>query len=222
MPKPTLIYFATRGRAEVIRLLLAETGVDYHEHRVGHGTPPIDDRPTDFAALQATGDLPFGAVPVWEEPSGFRLAQSAAIANHIARAHRLRGETALEEARCDELLGAFEDVRVELRKINSVAPEQRAALREELAKVTLPRWFGHFERLLLKNGRGAGYFVGASLTVADLAIWYLFELIRDNHLGAGLEQHPALLAFSERIANRPRIAAYLKSPNRAAFVPLPK
>ena len=111
MSKPTLIYFTTRGRAEVIRLLLAETGVDFQEHPIGKGTPPLNGRPTDFAALRATGDLPFDAVPVWEEPSGFRLAQSAAIANHIARAHGLRGETALEEAQCDQLLGAFEDAR---------------------------------------------------------------------------------------------------------------
>jgi glutathione S-transferase len=59
------------------------------------------------------------------------------------------------------------------------------------------------------------------ITVADLALWYLLELIRDNGLGASLEHHPALVAFADRIARRPRIAAYLASPRRPPFAPLP-
>jgi len=93
MSKPTLLYFPARGRAEIIRLLLAEAGVDYQEHPVGKGTPPQGGRPTDLAALLADGTLPFGAVPVWEEPGGFRLAQSHAIAAHLARTHGLAGKS---------------------------------------------------------------------------------------------------------------------------------
>jgi len=219
--RPTLVYFGSRGRAEVIRLVLAEAGVDWQEHHVGRGTPPSAGRPTDLGELAASGDLPFAAVPVWEEPGGFRLAQSAAIANHIARAHGLRGRDALEEARCDELLGAVEDVRAELRKIAAAAPERRAAVREELAKVVLPRWLGFLERFLVRNGGGKGWAVGRDLTVADLALWYVLELVRDNGLGASLPDHPALGAFADRVASRPRIAAYLASPRRPRFVPLP-
>ena len=221
MSKPTLIYFAARGRAELIRLVLAEAGVDYQEHVVGKGTPPVDGRPTDFAALKATGALPFDALPVWEEPSGLRLAQSAAIANYIARSRGLRGRNPVEEARCDELLGAVDDVRLELRKLVTVAAEQRPALRAELASSTLPRWLGYLDRLLAKNGGGAGHAVGSSVTVADLALWYLLEMIRDNGLGSALERYPALVAFAERIGKRPRIAAYLKDAGRPPFVPLP-
>jgi glutathione S-transferase len=216
-----LIYFAARGRAELIRLVLAEVGVDYQEHVVGRGTPPVDGRPTDFAALKATGTLPFDALPVWEEPSGLRLAQSAAIANHIARIHGLRGKIAIEEALCDQLLGAVDDVRIELRKLATVAAEQRPALRAELASATLPRWLGYLDRLLRASGGGTGYFVGASVTLADLALWYLFEMIKDNGFGSALERFPALVAFAERIGSRPGIADYLKSARRPPFVPLP-
>jgi glutathione S-transferase len=221
MSKPTLIYFAARGRAELIRLVLAEAGVEYQEHAVGHGTPPVGGRPTDFAALKATGALPFNAVPVWEEPSGLRLAQSGAIANHIARTHGLRGKNAIEEAQVDQLLGAVDDVRLELRKLVTVAAEQRPALREELASSTLPRWLGYLHRLLQSNGGGTGYVVGTSVTVADLALWYLLEMIRDNGFGAALARYPALVAFAERIGSRPGIAEYLKSPRRPPFTPLP-
>jgi glutathione S-transferase len=222
MDKPTLIYFAARGRGEIIRLVLAEAGQDWQEHVVGRGTPPVNGRPTDFPALQATGQLPFNALPVWEEPGGLRLAQSAAIANHLARAHGLRGKTALEEAKVDEALGAADDVRGELRKVFTAAPEQRAAVRAELAEKALPRWFGFLERLLQANRGGAGYLVGESVTVADLALWYAVELAVDNGLGAGLDACPLLKAWYGRVAARPRIAEYLRSARRPAFAPMPK
>jgi glutathione S-transferase len=221
MPTPTLIYFPSRGRAEVIRLLLAEAGVDYAEHPIGKGTPPANGRPTDFAALKATGDLPFEAVPVWEEPGGFRLAQSLAIANHLARTHGLGGRTPVEAARCDEWLGAVDDVRLELRKLVSTPAEGRAALRAELRTATLPRWFGFLDRHLGANQGGAGFAVGTGLTIADLALWYLLELARDNGFGEAIDRYPALVAFARRIAARPRIAAWLASPRRHPFAPLP-
>jgi glutathione S-transferase len=221
MSKPTLIYFAARGRAELIRLVLAEAAVDYQEHPVGRGTQPVNGRPTDFQALKATPLLPFGAVPVWEEPDGFVLAQSAAIASHVARRHHLHGKTEREAAQCEQLLGAYDDVRAELRKVASVAPEGRAALREELTSVFLPRWFGYFDRLLRQNPAGSGLVVGASLTIADLALWYLIELCQDNGFGAAAARFPALGVFANLVAQRPRIAEYVKSPRRHPFVPLP-
>jgi glutathione S-transferase len=222
MPKPTLIYFPSRGRAEIIRLLLAEVGVEYDEHPVGKGTPPAKGRPTDVAELKQAGVLPFGAVPVWEEPGGLRLAQSAAIANHLARRHGLRGGSPAEEARCDELLGAVEDVRGELRKLYGASADQRAAVRAELLGTTLPRWLGDLERHVRPSLDASGFAVGSSLTVADLALWYLLEMIRDNGFGPALDRCPALVAFAARLAARPRLAAYLASPARPAFMPLPK
>jgi glutathione S-transferase len=222
MAKPTLIYFAARGRAEVIRLALAEAGVEFDEHHVGRGTPPANGRPTDMAALKAEGVLPFGAVPVWEEPGGLRLAQSVAILNHLGRRHGLRGASAPEEARCDELLGAVDDVRGELRKISVAAPGERADVRRALEERVLPRWLGDLERLVKPRLDATGLAVGASLTVADLALWYLLEIVKDNGLGAALEGCPGLAAFFARVAARPRIAAYLASPRRPAFTPLPR
>jgi glutathione S-transferase len=222
MTKPTLYYLAARGRAELIRLILAEAGVDYTEHPVGHGTPPAGGRPTDFKELKASGFLPFGAVPVWEEPDGFVLAQSAAIAAYLGREHGLYGKTARHAALCDQMLGAFDDVRAELRKLYLAPPEGRAAVREQLASEALPRWFGHLDRLLASNGGGAGFLVGEAITVADLALWYLLELARDNDFGGAVERYPALTAFATRIAARPRLAAYLASPRRPPFVPMPR
>ncbi len=222
MALPTLIYFAARGRAELTRLVLAEAGVEYQEHPVGHGTPPKDGRPTDFPALKATGDLPFEAVPVWEEPDGFRLAQSLAIVNYLARAHGLAGRTPKEQALVEQALGGFDDFRAEIRKVAVATLEQRPALREALATQVAPRWLGYYDRLLRANKDGTGFLVGDALTSADLALWYLCEVCIDNGFGAAVDKYPTLKAHFERIGKRPRIAAYLASPKRHAFLPLPK
>ena len=221
MSKPTLIYFPARGRAEVIRLVLAEAGIDHDEHPVGHNTQPSNGRPTDFAALKASGALAFDAVPTWEEPGGFRLAQSTAIANHLARTHGLQGKTPLEAAQCDQLLGAVDDVRVELRKLVTGAADGRAALRAELTTATLPRWLGYFDRLLKANRDGTGFVVGDSVSLADLALWYLLEMLGDNGFAPVVAQHPTLVSFAARIGQRPRIASYLNSARRHPLVRLP-
>jgi glutathione S-transferase len=222
MSKPTLVYFAARGRAELIRLVLAEAGVDYHEHPVGRGTPPSDGRPTDLETLQASGELPFGAVPLWEEPDGFRLAQSQAIAEYLAATHGLRGSSAREAAQCDQMLEAVNDVRAELRKILSAAPDARPAVRESLLSSTLPRWFGWLDRLLRTNRGGEGFVVADAMSIADVALYYIVELARDNGFGKAFEPYAALTSFADRMARRPRLAAYVASPKRHPFVPFPR
>jgi glutathione S-transferase len=222
MTKPTLIYFNGRGRAELIRLVLAEAGADWQEHHVGRGTPPANGRPTDIGQLRESGVLPFGAVPVWEEPDGLRLAQSSAIANHLARRHGLAAVDPLEAARCDEVMGCVDDIRGELRKVQTASPEQRAAVRGELERVVLPRWLGDLERHLKPRLETTGFAAGGAIRLADLALWYLLEMVRDNGLGAPLETCPALSQFAGRVAARPGIARYVASPRRPAFAPLPR
>jgi glutathione S-transferase len=221
MNKPTLIYFSSRGRAEVIRLVLAEAAVAYHEHPIGKGTKPADGRPTDFQELKASGALPFEAAPVWEDADGFRLAQSAAIASYLARSHGLYPKNGRDAALCDQALGAYDDVRGELRKVFTAAPADRAAVREELATKALPRWMGYLDRILEANHGGTAFIAGDAVSVADLAIWYLLELISDNGFGAAIAKYPALVAFADRIGRRPRIAEYRASPGRHPFAPLP-
>jgi glutathione S-transferase len=68
---------------------------------------------------------------------------------------------------------------------------------------------------------GRKYVAGGELSIADLALWYLLEYIRDNGFGAALANAKSLNEFEQRIAKSPRIAEYLKSPRRAPFTPLP-
>jgi glutathione S-transferase len=220
MKLPTLTYFSSRGRAELLRLVCAEAGVTYEEKLLGvyH---PVDKTPA-FNALKATDVLPFDAVPVWEEADGFRLAQSDAIVRHVAREHGLYGHGSREAARCDMIFASVDEVRTALRAIVTAAPDKRAAVRDELVQTILPRWLAHFEKLLVLNGDGRGFIVGAGSTFADVALFVMFENITDNGLGAAYALCPALTAHAERMAARPGIARYLASPHRFPVQLLPR
>jgi len=219
MMLPILTYFSQRGRAELIRLVCADADIAHEEKGLGlyH---PVDKTPA-FDALKATGSLPFDAVPLWEEADGFRLAQSNAIVRHLARTHDRYGHGAREAARCDMILESVEETRLELRKIVITEVAKRAELRGELAGVTIPRWLARFERLLVAGGAGAGFIVGEGASFADLALFLLYENLRDNGFAATYASCPHLAAHAERMAARPDLARYLASPARFPIQLLP-
>ncbi len=219
MTLPTLSYFSSRGRAELIRLLCADAEIAYEEKLLG-AYHPVDKTPA-FLALKATGALPFNAVPLWEEADGFRVAQSNAIVRHLARTRGRSGRDDREAARCDMILEAVDEARLEVRKIVTTEQAARAALRSELAERTLPRWLGRFERLLAANDGGAGFIVGAASSYADVALFLLCENLRDNGLGAAYASCPRLAGHAERMAARPALARYLASPSRFPVQLLP-
>lgn len=202
MRLPCLTYFSSRGRAEVIRLLLADAGVEHEEIAVGPWSP--NNLPTAFVELRATGKLAYGALPLWDEPDGFQLVQSDAILRHLARTHDRYGASAREAARCDELIAGIEDARAVLRKAS-----------------VLPRWLGHLEQRLASNDGGRGFVVGAAPSVADVVLWHLLEVVHDNGLTAALGDCPLLTSFYARFGERPGIAAYRASARRYPPQPFP-
>ncbi|MEO5729800.1 MAG: glutathione S-transferase family protein, partial [Byssovorax sp.] len=192
MTLPTLTYFSSRGRAELIRLVCAEAGLAYEEKSLGVYHPV--DRTPAFNELKATGTLPFDAAPIWDEADGFRLAQSDAIVRHIARQHGLYGRDAREAARCDMIFAGVDEARMASRAIVTAEPAKRAEVRDELVQTTLPRWLGHFEKILAANGDGRGFVVGEASSFADVSLFLLFENIQDNGLGAAYARAPGLAA----------------------------
>ena len=171
-PTLELLYFPICGRAEPIRLLLAHVGRAYTDTAV-----PMDRWPS----LKPT--LKFGQIPVLIERDGDRetqIPQSVAIVRHLAREHDLYGANEAERTLCDVLA----EKHVEWRNaFNQVAYFPRFAKdKEAIAKYiaeTLPRERAIFEALLAESaGRGVPYFVGGSLTFADILI---FDTL-DTHL----------------------------------------
>jgi len=209
--RPRLVYFASRGRAEAIRLLLCETQTDYEEISVGEYHPT--EKSESFKKIKETGLLTFDALPLWIEPDGFSLVQSNAILRYLARSKGLCGKNVQESARCDMLMDGINDMREKVVVTLRAASTQRDEAKNDLINKEIPWWLRKFESVLKNNNEGVAYFVGDSLTYADLVMWLILESYDDNKL-LDLTKFPLLKAFKERVENRPNIAAYRKNPKR--------
>jgi glutathione S-transferase len=201
--KPTLTYFNVFARAEVPRLLLEDAGVDYD-------FVTVTNWPEVKAQLTASGKLAFGQVPLYEEPEGLTLVQSAAIARHIARKHGYNGANALEEALIDQANEGVVDAFTAIAKAIWAPADQQAEAKEKLIKETLPAQLTNFEKLLEKNGDNG---LGSKLSYADLTLWVALQLVfsriegsRDALLGSGF---PAVKKLFDAVAQRERIKAYI-------------
>jgi glutathione S-transferase len=100
----------------------------------------------------------------------------------------------------------YEDQKPAAKRRTSEFLDQRA-----------PKYLGYFERLLEQNGP---YVTGRRLTYVDLSLFQLVEGMRYAFPkgAAQLEKKlPKLVALHGRIAERPRIKAYLASEQRIAF-----
>ncbi len=88
----------------------------------------------------------------------------------------------------------------------------------EFLKSRLPKFMGYFERALARNG--GEHLVGGATSYVDLSMFQVMAGIayafpRAWHRVS--EAHPGLVALRDRVAARPRVAAYLASPRRVAF-----
>jgi len=202
--KVILTYFNGRGLGEIPRLLLKEAGVEFEDRRV----EKLDE-------LKASDVLAFGQVPLYEEvaPHGtFRIVQSQAIARHIARQHHLYGNSPHDSAKIDLIVDGLRDIFVAERTASKGDDAAKAAFKTD----ALPKWLGHFEKLLHSNGQGQGYFVGDSLSWADIATFHTFWTLSQLYPGS-LEAFPLLKAHLARIGSRPRIDAWVKARPQTQF-----
>jgi glutathione S-transferase len=82
----------------------------------------------------------------------------------------------------------------------------------------MPRFLDYFERVLERNG--GEWLVSDALTYPDLSLFQLLEGLAFafpkgfDHVA---ESKPLLVALRDRVARRPRVAAYLASDRRLAF-----
>ena len=77
---------------------------------------------------------------------------------------------------------------------------------------------GYFERVLQKNG--GKFTVGRSLTYVDLSLFQIVEGMRyafPKRMKRYEKKIPGLVALRDRVAQRPRIKAYLASKRRIPF-----
>ena len=151
-------------RAEISRLALFFGGIEFE-----------DSRPSqkEILKMKSDGTLPFGQLPVLQV-DGKTIAQTGAIARYCGKLSGLYpSENQFDAAKVDEVIDLATDITNQMRPaIKEKDPKLKVEMRRELTETILPRWLGFLEKLLKDNG-DTGFFVGDSITIADLAAWRL-------------------------------------------------
>lgn len=192
-----LIYFAIRGRAEPIRFLLEDVGLEYEDFM--------------FQGVWAEykTKTPFGALPLYEE-DGETIAHSQAIIRHLARRHGVYGSNERAHLLADIAEEAVVEAEDALWK--PFWSEKRDAAMAEFATGPLKQTLSNLDAQLTRAG--GPYWAGEELTFADYLVFrYLDEV--DAFYSETLMGFGQLVAFYRRMAARPRLAAYVSSGRRS-------
>lgn len=195
-------WFSRSGRAEQIRLLLAELGLPWEEVDTEWGS--------DAWRALAPEPLWFGAQPAIVD-GGFSLTQSGVILSYLARKHGIAPASLEDQVRCDAFVWSAEDLRVNAFRATS-GPNADEKTAKFLSEEWPLRWLANLEHHLAASG--TGFLVGDRLTHADLAWWDAIDQVLEKVPGATVPQGTRVSAFRDAIRRRERVAAYLGSERR--------
>jgi len=172
-----LRYFPFTGRAAPIRDALNIGQISFEDDHIQWET---------FGDRRAAGEFPFGGLPVLDvETTSNKVssAQSNAILRFAGRLSNLYPvDDILKALKVDEALSAGEEINLLMDpSVQEQDAQKKMAMREVLARQTLPEWMNYLERLLINNG-STGFMVGDTLTVADLKLFWIIEWLTSGIL----------------------------------------
>jgi glutathione S-transferase len=224
-----LYYWPTiQGRGEFIRLALEDAGADYvdvarRSERSGMG----------MTAMLRLMEGPELACPPFAPPflraGELVLAQTANILLFLGPQLGLVPTDEAGRLQVHQLQLTIADLLTEAHDSHHpiasglyYSEQKLEALRRaaDFTGVRLPKFLDYFEAVLQRNPHGDSWLVGGAATYADLSLFQLVAGLRYAFPRAmkRLEADcPLLAALHERVAQRPRIKAYLKSKRRLPF-----
>jgi glutathione S-transferase len=224
MPYEFYYWAGIQGRGEFVRLALEEAAADYVD---------VAREPGGEAATARLMDGEAGERPPFAPPflkSGrLVIGQTANILLYLGGLHPLAPTAEAGRLWTHQLQLTIADFVDEIHDTHHPIAgslyyeDQREAARARAAdfvKSRMPKYLGYFERVLAHNPSGDRHLVGARLSYADLSLFQIVAGLRYAfpRAMARLEpRHARVTALYDRVAARPRIAAYLASPRRIAF-----
>jgi glutathione S-transferase len=213
-----------QGRGEFVRLALEAVGADYVDVAREGGGMRAMMRLLDGAAVARP---PFA--PPFLKAGRLLIAQTANILWFLGDRHGLAPKDEAGRLWTHQLQLTIADLVDEVHDTHhpiatslyyeDQKPESRrraAAFRQ----ARLPKFLGYFETVLERNPRGVRHLVGARLTYADLS---LFQIVEGLHyafpraMKRVSRRYPKVIALRDRVAERPRLVAYLASERRIPF-----
>jgi glutathione S-transferase len=220
-----LYYWAgIQGRGEFVRLALEEAGADYADVAREAGGDGAMLRLLDGEEVEHP---PFA--PPFLRAGRLLISQTANILLYLGPRHDLAPTAEAGRLWAHQLQLTIADLVDEVHDTHHPIAsslyyeDQRLAARRRTAdflKSRAPKYLGYFEKVLTRNKAGSGHLVGAKLSYPDLALFQVMAGLRYAFPQAmtRLEpKYPQVAALHDRVAARPRIAAYLASDRRIAF-----
>lgn len=220
-----LYYWPTiQGRGEFVRLALEEAGVAYLD--VARTSEEGEEGLVEFLDGKAVKRAPFA--PPFLKAGRLLIGQTANILAFIGSRHALAPREEAGRIWTHQLQLTIADLVQEVHDTHHPISgslyyeDQRPEARRRAAdflESRAPKFLGYFERVLGRNA-GAAYLAGRRLTYADLSLFQVVAGLRYAfpRAAARLEKrHPRVKALHDRVAERPRIAAYLASDRRIPF-----
>jgi len=212
-----------QGRGDFVRLALEEAGADYTDVARGHG---------GIAAMQllmdGAGDArnpPFA--PPFLKDGDVLIAQTANILLYLGGRLRLAPRDEAGRLWAHQLQLTIADIVDEAHDTHHPIAsslyyeDQRAESGRRAADFIanrIPKYLGYFERVLERNPQGDRHLVGRRVSYCDLSLFQLVAGLRFAFPRAMARPgFGRVCALHDRVAARPRIAAYLNSPRRIAF-----
>jgi len=221
-----LYYWPTiQGRGEFVRLALEAAGAEYEDVARGPDGPDLG-AVTGVIGSEDPGPPPF-APPVLDV-DGRLIAQTANILLYLADRHGLAPECELERLWVHQLQLTLADFVDEIHDTHHPCgaelyyeDQQAEALRRAAVfrEHRLPKFLGYFQGVL-NSISGNGWLSGETWTYADLSLFQVVAGLRyafPGTMAAAEADAPRVVALHDRVAQLPRIAAYLRSPRRIPF-----
>jgi glutathione S-transferase len=221
-----LYYWPTiQGRGEFVRLLLEEASADYVDVAREKGGMAAMMR---FLDGKERGALPFA--PPFVRVGRVVVSQTANVLAYLAPRlglvpddERLRAEAGQIQLTIADLVAEAHDTHHPIAGSLYYEDQRKEAKRraEDFVKERMQKYLGWLEDVLARNRKSGGHWlVGRDLTYVDPSVFQVVEGLRYAFPSAmvRLERKiPGLVALRDRVAERPRIAAYLASERRLPF-----
>jgi glutathione S-transferase len=214
------------GRGEPVRLALEDAGAAYVD--------VARDRENGMLEMlrllegEGTGVLPFA--PPFVRVDGVIVSQTANILAFLAprlglvpNSPALRAEASQIQLTLadftDEIHDTHHPIAGSLYYEDQKGPARRRG--RNFVKERMPKFLGWLEKILARNRKSGGqWLVGRERTYVDLTAFYVVDGLRyafPNAMAKLEPELPLLIALRNRVAERPRIARYLRSKRREPF-----
>jgi glutathione S-transferase len=213
-----------QGRGEFIRLALEEAGADYVDVARREGKRGVAAM-MKFIDDKSSARPPFA--PPYLKAGKLVIAQTANILLYLGPRLNLSPRDEGGSLWAHQLQLSIADLMVEIHDTHhpigsglyyeDQKPEAKRRT-GDFWRRRVPQNLGYFERILQNNG--GQYLVGRRLSYVDLSIFQIIAGLRyafPKRMKRFEKKVSGLVALHDRVAQRPRIKAYLASERRIAF-----